>query len=103
MSKQGPEKDEIAVVVGDDINGHRILFGYAKEWDMEKGVVLRRARCAVRYTAANMGELGLGCLGPAPDCRITPAVEHFELNGKLTYVMRCTPEAVIAWEKGPWK
>jgi hypothetical protein len=98
----GPLEGEIAVVVGDDINGHRILFGYATKWDMKSGIVLRRARCAVRYSAANFGELGLAVVGPGDGCRITPSVEFLVLSGQLTYVARCTTEAVIRWEMGQW-
>lgn len=79
---------------------HRgVFFGYATETTGET-ITLRRARCAVYWSAAMRGFMGLASMGPDVDCRIGPAVD-LTLRG-VTAVVEVSPEAVGRWEAAPW-
>lgn len=80
---------------------HRgVFFGYAK--DTSGAIIkLRAARNCVYWPAEQKGFLGLASGGPIAGSRIGPAAD-LELRD-ITSVAVCTPAAVEAWEKAPWR
>ena len=91
-------KTERAVLV---TTAHRgVFFGYAEATDGDT-IRLRAARNCIYWSPATKGFLGLAAGGPDKDCRIGPAAD-IELRN-ITSVAECTPEAVAAWEKAPWR
>jgi hypothetical protein len=88
---------EMAVVVTTSHRG--LFFGYATETD---GAVirLRAARNCIYWSSDVRGFLGLASSGPTKTCKIGPSAD-IELRD-ITCVAKCSPEAVIAWEKAPW-
>lgn len=80
---------------------HRgVFFGYATD-TTGAIIALRRARNCLYWPADQKGFLGLAAMGPVKGCRIGPAVD-LELRD-ITSVAVCTPQAVEAWEKAPWR
>ena len=80
---------------------HRgVFFGYATKTDGST-IKLRNARCCVYWPAENKGFLGLASHGPASGANVGPAAD-LELRD-ITSVAECTPVAVEAWEKAPWR
>jgi hypothetical protein len=80
---------------------HRGVFaGYATDTSGST-IALRAARCCLYWPAENRGFLGLAADGPKKGARIGPAAD-IELRD-VTCVASCTPEAVEAWEKTPWR
>ncbi len=80
---------------------HRgVFFGYARKTD-GTSIKLRAARCCLYWPSGNRGFLGLAAMGPVEGARVGPAAD-IELRD-ITCVAACTPEAVAAWEKFPWK
>jgi hypothetical protein len=88
---------EIAVVVTTQHRG--VFFGYAVNTD---GAIikLRAARNCLYWPTENKGFMGLAAMGPVKGARIGPAAD-IDLRD-ITSVIRCTPEAVQAWEGAPW-
>ena len=79
---------------------HRgVFFGYATETDGET-IALRASRLCVCWSADVRGFMGLASKGPTRQCRIGPPAD-ITLRS-ITAVAECTPEAVKAWESGPW-
>jgi hypothetical protein len=77
-----------------------VFFGYAT--DTEGAIIkLRSARCCVYWPTENKGFLGLAAEGPKSGARVGPPA-NIELRD-ITCVAECTPKAVEAWEKAPWK
>ncbi len=91
------EQKERAVLVTTEYRG--VFFGYATETSGDV-INLRRARNCVYWSSGIKGFLGLAKSGPDKSCRIGPAAD-IELR-KITCVAEVLPEAVEAWEKGPW-
>ena len=90
-------KEEIAVVVTTEHRG--VFFGYAG--DVTGDIIsLRAARNCLYWPTEQKGFMGLAATGPVRGSRIGPAAD-IDLR-KITSVMKCTPEAVTAWEKAPW-
>ena len=80
---------------------HRgVFFGYAKDTSGDT-IKLRAARCCVYWPAENKGFLGLASIGPASGARVGPAAD-LDVRA-VTSVAECTPAAVDAWEKAPWR
>lgn len=80
---------------------HRgVFFGYATDTDGDT-IKLRAARCCIYWPVGNKGFLGLASDGPMSGAKVGPAAD-LELRA-ITAVAECTPAAVIAWEKAPWK
>ena len=80
---------------------HRgVFFGTLVE-DNDDRVTLKDARNCVSWNVETRGFLGLAATGPKPGCRIGPAVPSLTLSG-VTSVARCTDEAALLWESGPW-
>lgn len=95
MAKNGKER---AVLV---TTAHRgVFFGYASETD---GAIikLRAARNCLFWPSEQKGFIGLASTGPISGSRVGPAAD-IELRD-ITAVATCTPAAVEAWEKAPWK
>ena len=81
---------------------HRgVFFGYG-EPTADKTIRLEKVRMCVYWSAGLKGVLGLAVTGPKADCKVGPAIPAMTLQD-VTGVMECTPEAVEAWEKGPWR
>lgn len=89
---------ERPVIVCTDKRG--VFFGYAEKTDGDP-ITLTKARMCVYWSAATKGVLGLAATGPASGSKVGTAVPSIELRG-ITAVMDMTPEAVEAWERGPW-
>ena len=87
-----------AVVVTTSHRG--VFFGYASETGGST-IKLRAARLCVYWSADLRGFMGLASAGPNDNCKIGPAVD-IEVRD-ITAVLECTPEAVLAWEKAPWR
>lgn len=90
---------ERPVVVTTEHRG--VFFGYAHDVDGET-IDLKRARLCVYWSADVRGFMGLAGAGPTPGCKIGPAVPSITLRA-ITSVIECTPEAVAAWERAPWR
>lgn len=85
---------------------HRgVFFGYIEEGELPTSlpaeITLANARMCVRWSIDVHGVLGLGATGPSKDCRITKGVPELKLY-EVTAIIHCAPEAIIAWENGPW-
>ena len=91
------KKAETAVVVTTQHRG--VFFGYATDTD---GAIikLRAARNCLYWPTENKGFMGLAAMGPVKGARIGPAVD-IDLRD-ITSVIKCTTEAVQAWESAPW-
>jgi hypothetical protein len=80
---------------------HRgVFFGYAAKTS-GKNVILKRCRNVVFWSSDVRGFLGLAATGPTKSCRIGPAAPTFDCRD-VTSVTDVTPEAVTAFEAGPW-
>lgn len=87
---------EIGVVI---TTAHRgVFFGYIPKLTDAKSITAKKVRMAVYWSADVRGVLGLAATGPVSGCKITPAVDEMVIND-VTSVMKCTDEAVKAWEK----
>lgn len=98
MNKQ----KQIAVVVTTEHRG--VFFGYVDavpDLDQTKSVKVNQARMCVYWSAETHGVVGLAVEGPASGCKISPAALEITLAG-VTAVMKCTDDAVEAWESEPW-
>ena len=89
---------ERAVLVTTSHRG--VFFGYATKTEGPM-IKLRAARNCIYWPTANKGFMGLAAMGPVDGARIGPAAD-IELRD-ITAVVECTPAAVDAWEKAPWK
>jgi hypothetical protein len=87
-----------AVVV---TTAHRgVFFGYATSTDGDV-IRLRAGRLCVYWTVECKGFMGLASVGPMTGCKIGPPAD-IEIRN-ITSVVECTPAAVDAWEKAPWR
>ena len=90
-------KDRAVVVT----TSHRgVFFGYASKTDGAT-IKLRAARNCLYWPTGNKGFLGLASDGPMSGSRVGPSAD-IELRD-ITCVAECTPAAIQAWEKAPWK
>lgn len=80
---------------------HRgVFFGELIESD-GANCKLAGARNCGYWPAGNRGFLGLAAMGPITGAKVGPAVPSMTLRD-VTSISECTPEAVKAWEAGPW-
>lgn len=80
---------------------HRgVFFGYATKTDGPT-ITLERSRLVVYWSADVRGFMGLAATGPSATCRIGPAADVTLRD--ITCVVEVTPEAVVAFERAPWK
>ena len=89
---------EQAVVVTTKHRG--VFFGYATKIDGEI-INLRAARNCLSWSSEIKGFMGLAATGPDKNCRIGPSAD-ISLRD-ITSVLKCSPDAIVAWEKAPWK
>jgi hypothetical protein len=102
MKKTSENSNAVAVVVCTDHEKKGVFFGYAEDNTFSKDpIILKRARMAVYWSQETRGVLGLAAKGPQKGSKISDAVPELEVRG-VTCVMRATPEAIEAWEKGIW-
>lgn len=79
---------------------HRgVFFGYATNTDGDT-ISLKDARNCIYWSVDVRGFLGLASAGPTKGCRIGPKADLTVRN--ITAVAEVSPEAVKAWEAGPW-
>lgn len=90
-------KPEMAVVVTTTHRG--VFFGYATDVD-GTAINLRAARNCLSWSSDVKGFMGLAATGPSKNCRVGPAADIQVRD--ITSVMKCTPDAVSAWESAPW-
>ena len=91
------DKKECAVVVTTEHRG--VFFGYATDVAGEI-IDLRAARNCVYWSADVRGFMGLAAMGPNKNCKIGPAADIALRD--ITSVIKCTPQAIEAWEQAPW-
>lgn len=89
--------EELAVVVTTEHRG--VFFGYTKDTSGDV-IELRAARNCVYWSYGVRGFMGLAATGPDEQSKVGPAAD-IEVR-KITSVVKCTPEAVAAWEAAPW-
>ncbi len=65
-------------------------------------VVLKDMRNVTYWHQEVRGFLGLASTGPTKNCRVTGAVAGESTLFDITGVYTCAPEAVAAFERGPW-
>lgn len=94
---QAWEQAPLAVLVTTDRRG--VFFGYTEDPTADP-IRLTQCRLVVRWIGTH-GFLGLAANGPTKECRIGPAAPAVSLKG-VTCVAECSPEAVQAFEAGPW-
>ena len=87
------------VVVCTDKRG--VFFGYLVGEPSREKVLLERARMCVKWSSDVRGVFGLASKGPSALCRVSPPAPDAELVD-IHCVLSVTPEAVEAWERGPW-
>lgn len=81
---------------------HRgVFFGYGVDKPGAKELTVTNVRMCIQWQASNKGVLGLAVTGPNSSARVTQAVPEMTIKD-ITAVMKCTEDAVKAWEKGPW-
>lgn len=98
-NRKKANEDEIAVVVTTEHRG--VFFGYIDPKDSKKDIIdMRAARNCVYWSHGVRGFMGLAATGPDKQSKVGPAAD-IEVR-KITSVMKCTPEAVAAWEAAPW-
>ncbi len=96
-SKSKSNSKERAVIV---TTAHRgVFFGYATRTGGET-ISLKRSRLCVYWSADVKGFMGLAARGPTKACRIAPPADITLRN--ITAVLEVSPEAIEAWERGPW-
>ena len=88
---------ERAVIVTTEHRG--VFFGYATKTDGDV-IALRAARNCIYWSSSVRGFMGLAATGPDKQSKVGPSAD-IELR-KITSVIACTPEAVVAWEAAPW-
>ena len=96
-----------------EANGHRpvlvttvhrgVFFGYLVGEPAKEKVVINQARNVTYWDIATRGFLGLAANGPTKGCRVSPAASEASTLFDITGVFACTPEAVKAFEEGPWR
>ena len=92
----GPAEGRPVIVT----TAHRgVFFGYATKTGGET-IKLARARLCVYWSPDLKGFMGLATGGPTKSCRIGPPADIEVRN--VTAVLEVSPEAVKAWESGPW-
>jgi hypothetical protein len=80
---------------------HRgVFFGYGTK-TKESEIELENVRMCVYWSSDMHGVMGLAVQGPSAQCKISPSVNKVLLRD-VTAIMEVTPEAIKAWEKGPW-
>lgn len=103
MKSKTKSKGTRAVVVCTAKRG--VFFGYTKETGdaiIKRGTVtLERTRMCTYWSVATKGVLGLAGIGPQSGSKIGPTVPELTCES-VTAVIGCSPEAVKAWESGPW-
>lgn len=93
-----PAKVEIAVLVTTANKG--VFFGYTMD-PLAENISLRAARNCLYWPAENKGFVGLAMMGPVSGARVGPAADMPSLRN-ITSVVKCTEQAVKAWELAPW-
>ena len=79
---------------------HRgVFFGYATATDGET-IDLTQARLCLYWSRDVKGFMGLAATGPTASCRVGPPADITLRH--ITSVLAVTPDAVRAWEAGPW-
>ena len=91
--------EELAVIVTTKHRG--VFFGYIDPVQAEKDIIdLRAARNCVYWSAGVRGFMGLAATGPDKQSKVGPAAD-IQVR-EITSVIKCTPDAVSAWESAPW-
>ncbi len=85
-------------------NNRGVFFGYLENPGDDASpasITLVNARNAVFWDVGTKGFLSLAAVGPGDACRVTESVPRLTLYA-ISSVSLCAPEAVLAWELGPW-
>ncbi len=99
MATKTPVKTKnIALVVTTELKG--VFFGYGQV-TTEKTIRLEQVRMCVYWSADVKGVVGLAATGPTKGCKIGLPAPAMTLQG-VSSIIECSPEAVAAWERGPW-
>lgn len=96
--KRAANGKEIYVLV---TTSHRGVFaGFATETN-SKTINLRAARNCLYWPSSVGGFVGLASSGPNAQTKIGPACDM--VLHDVTAVLKCTPEAELAWINAKWK
>lgn len=95
------ETETIALVVTTKHRGVFYGYGIEPKDDIPNTIRLESARMCVSWSSSIRGVLGLAACGPDKSCRVGLKVPAITVND-ITAVIKCSPKAVEAWEKGPW-
>lgn len=99
LKAKAPAKTKFVLVCTEN---RGVFAGEMSAYDSAmRSITLKNARMCVYWARSIRGVVGLAKTGPDSSCRITPAAPSMLLE-KVTAVMDCTKEAVVAWEKEPW-
>lgn len=91
--------EEIAVVVTTEHRG--VFFGYIDPENSKGDIIaMRGARNCVYWSTGVRGFMGLAATGPDKQSKVGPAAD-IEVR-KITSVIKCSEEAIKAWEAAPW-
>ncbi len=92
---------EVGLVITTKHRG--VFFGYAEKptGKTPDTILLTKARMCVSWSSDIRGVTGLAAVGPSKNCKIGLAIPSLNVND-ITSVMECSPEAITAWERGPW-
>lgn len=100
MASKVSSKQKALVVT---TNHKGVFFGYADPLSLKNGEMrLTKARMAIYWSTDVKGVLGLAATGPSASCRISVAAPALTVNN-VDAVIECSAEAIVAWEKGPWR
>jgi hypothetical protein len=82
---------------------HRgVFFGrFVRAFEGGKHIELKDARNCLYWSSDVRGFLGLAASGPDKSSRVGPAVDIPQLRD-VTCTAKCSKEAIMAWEAGPW-
>lgn len=80
-----------------------VIAGWASAEEIVKEhPTLVDVRMCVYWDRETRGVHGLAGRGPSSGCRITFAAPAQTVDTKIEARLRCSPDAVLAWESEPW-
>lgn len=94
---------KIPVLITTDKDKRGVFFGYIDPKDIDKtDITAEEVQMCVYWDRGVCGVLGLAANGPNEKSRVSPPVPRGIIKG-VTFVGECSPKAVEAWKKQPWK
>lgn len=81
---------------------NEIFFGYSTNELHEEEMLLLEARNIVRYSADNRGMIGLACVGPRKECKISYSVSELYVRD-IVWACSVRQEAIPFFEAAIWE